>query len=97
MDFGDAIRALKSGHRVARKGWNGKGMWLSLTGAIGGICVKAENFWSAHNADFANSRGGEAKVLPAITMKNANDEIVMGWLASQEDMLAEDWLILDPA
>lgn len=30
MDFGDAIRAMKDGHRVARQGWNGKGMWLAL-------------------------------------------------------------------
>ena len=30
LDFGDALRALKDGHRVTRKGWNGKGMWLGL-------------------------------------------------------------------
>jgi hypothetical protein len=96
MDFGDAIRALKAGHRVARSGWNGKGMWLSLSGDCAGIFVKAENFWSRHNAAFAAENGGEAKVLPAITMKNARGEIVMGWLASQEDMLAEDWAIVAP-
>jgi hypothetical protein len=96
MDFGDAIRALKAGHRVARSGWNGKGMWLSLSGDCAGIFVKAENFWSRHNAAFAAENGGEAKVLPAITMKNARGEIVMGWLASQEDTLAEDWAIVAP-
>lgn len=96
MSFGHAIHALKAGHRVARAGWNGKGMWLSLSGIVGGIFVKAENFWSRHNAAFAAENGGEAKVLPAITMKNARGEIVMGWLASQEDMLAEDWAIVEP-
>jgi len=94
MDFGGAISALKSGEKVAREGWNGKGMWLSLSGFIGGVDVHADNFWSKHNADFANESGGTVKVLPAITMKNARGEIVMGWLASQEDMLSEDWVIV---
>lgn len=50
LDFGDAIRALKAGKRVARAGWNGKGMWLSLS-CDGTREVPAENFWSPHNAE----------------------------------------------
>jgi len=93
MTFGQAIEAMKRGDKVARAGWNGKGMWLSLSG----YCVRhipAGGFWSENNADFARSQGGQAKVLPCITMKTATDEILMGWLASQTDMLAEDWSIL---
>lgn len=94
MDFGDAIRALKRGEKVARAGWNGKGMWLSLS-CNGTREVAAENFWSPHNAEFARScPNGTAMVLPSITMKTATGEILMGWLASQTDMLAEDWLIV---
>ena len=93
MDFGDAIRALKVGERVAREGWNGKGMWLSLS-CGGTMRVLAENFWSENNRDFANSQGGTADVLPSITMKTADDKILMGWLASQTDMLADDWMIV---
>lgn len=92
MDFGDAIRSLKAGQRVARAGWNGKGMWLSLS-CDGTREVAAENFWSPHNAEFARQNGGKATVLPSITMKTATGEILMGWLASQTDMLAEDWQI----
>lgn len=94
MDFGDALRALKDGKRVARSGWNGKGMWLALSGGVVGRMVHAENFWSQANQDYAESLGGKAHVLPCITMKTATGEILMGWLASQTDMLAEDWVVV---
>lgn len=96
LTFGLAIEALKLGHRVARSGWNGKGMWLSLSGP----CVReipAGAFWSDNNARYAAEQGGAAKVLPCITMKTATGEILMGWLASQTDMLAEDWVIVQDA
>lgn len=93
MDFGEAIRALKEGKRVAREGWNGKGMWLSLSGD-GVREIGAEKFWSKNNQAYADEQGGFAKVLPCITMKTATGEILMGWLASQTDMLAEDWSIV---
>lgn len=96
MDFGDALRALKQGKRAARSGWNGKGMWLSLSGSPDAARkIPASAFWSKNNADYAEERGGSASVLPCITMKTATGEILMGWLASQTDMLADDWTILD--
>ncbi len=95
LTFGLAIEALKAGKRVARAGWNGKGMWLSLSGP-GVRYVPAASFWSRHNAEFAASNpDGTAPVLPSITMKTANGEILMGWLASQTDMLAEDWTLVE--
>lgn len=93
LTFGLAIESMKSGKKVARAGWNGKGMWLSLS-CDGTREVAAENFWSPHNAAFARENGGKATVLPSITMKTASGEILMGWLASQTDMLAEDWQIV---
>lgn len=97
MSFGDALAALKAGHRVAREGWNGKGMWLALSGVIGGRRVDADKFWSPHNEAFARENGGSATVLPCITMKTASGEILMGWLASQTDMLADDWMVVPAA
>lgn len=97
LKFGDALEALKQGKRVAREGWNGKGMWLSLSGPLGGRLVHSEAFWSKNNAEYAAKQdkyNGHAVVLPSITMKTATGEILMGWLASQTDMLAEDWEIL---
>lgn len=94
LTFGFAIEALKLGKRVARAGWNGKGMWLSLS-CDGTRDVAAENFWSPHNAQFARENGGKATVLPSITMKTATGEILMGWTPNGIDMLAEDWVILE--
>ncbi|GJH31427.1 hypothetical protein CBA19CS91_01740 [Paraburkholderia hospita] len=93
-DFGGALAALKSGKRVARAGWNGKGMWLALS-CDGTREVPAANFWAPPNREYAEANGGTATVLPSITMKTATGEILMGWLASQTDMLAEDWTVVE--
>lgn len=93
MNFGQAIEALKEGKKVARDGWNGKGMWLALS--VGNPSLEAEKFWSPHNRQFAIENGGQAEVLSVITMKTADNKILMGWLASQTDMLAEDWTIVE--
>ena len=93
LTFGLAIEALKLGQKVARAGWNGKDMWLSLS-CNGARRVPYQAFWSPHNAEHAKQQDGYATVLPSITMKTATGEILMGWLASQTDMLAEDWSIV---
>lgn len=95
FSFGDALCALKAGERVCRSGWNGKGMWLSLSGPLEGRIIPASGFWSSNNRDYAEANGGLAKVLPCITMRTATGEILMGWLASQSDMLSNDWEIVN--
>lgn len=96
MAFGDALIMLKAGKKVARSGWNGKGMWLSLSGPLPYRSIPANAFWSKNNAEYARSTiDGCANVLPCITMKTATGEILMGWLASQTDMLAEDWMVVE--
>lgn len=78
LTFGDALALLKAGRRVARTGWNGKGMWLALvTSWNGNVRPDAEQF----------------QLLNFISMRTAQADIVP-WLASQTDMLAEDWDIL---
>lgn len=94
MTFGTALEAMKEGKKVARSGWNGKGMWIALS--PGSKALPAERFWNPNNREWAMSRPRQqADVLPRITMKTATDEILMGWLASQTDMLAEDWVIVE--
>lgn len=100
MDFGLALQALKAGKKVARKGWNGKGMWLSLSGPLEGRTIPAELFWSKNNWEWVKKQpDGHAVVLPCITMKTINadgrEAILMGWLASQTDMLSEDWVVVE--
>ena len=68
MNFGSALEALKAGMRVARSGWNGKGMWIEL------------------QTPDAHSK----MTLPYIFMRTADNNLVP-WLASQTDMLADDW------
>lgn len=91
MDFGDAIRALKKGCKVARKGWNGKGMFLWLKPAA---TVKAEWCKDPMLKDLAEANGGEIEALGTICMFTAQKQILSGWLASQTDILSEDWVIV---
>jgi hypothetical protein len=95
MDIGEAMRAIKAGHRVARKGWNGKEMWLAYSPGCESLPVSA--FWSEANKQHAGELGGAAKVQPCVTMKMVDDSILMGWLASQADLLADDWFVVHPA
>ena len=86
MNFGDAIAALKEGKRVARVGWNGKAMFLFL--------VSSSNF--VVNREPLLSIMGEGAIVtyrPHIDMRDAEGKIVP-WLASQTDMLADDWEVV---
>ncbi len=96
LDFGTALIAIKDGKRVARAGWNGKAMWIALSGSTTEPRnIAWENFWSKNASEWARTEnGGGAEVLPCILMKTADNRILMGWLASQSDMLAEDWQIV---
>ena len=81
MTFGQAIEALKAGGRVARAGWNGKGMWLKLVpeSLADAVAFQYEALYAA----------------PWIGMKTADQKFVP-WLASQTDVLAEDWTVVSP-
>lgn len=95
MTFGQAIEAMKQGKKVARRGWNGKGMWLCIPLCDGPKEIPATGIWGKPNAEYAEQNGGTVKVVPYVTMKAADGTIVMGWLASQTDMLSEDWVIVE--
>lgn len=97
MNFGHALHALKAGACVARAGWNGKGMWIALTP---GSSFEARYAKAGHAADKRAAELGnpdaEIELLPHIDMRSADGSMVIGWLASQTDMLAEDWTIVEP-
>lgn len=88
MNFGQAIEALKMGKKVTRRGWNGKRMflWLKPAGTI-----KAEWCKDPLLKALVTDNGGEIPALGTICMLTASKEVLSGWLASQSDMLAEDW------
>lgn len=92
MNFGQAIEALKNGKKVARVGWNGKGMFLYMT--TGSVVHLDEMKPETANylRSFCKDKGmDEIEICPHIDMKTADNKLVIGWLASQTDMLAEDW------
>ena len=96
MDFGDAIKAMKAGQKVSRSGWNGKGMWVAITpGSTFQKEFAKEGHAAKHRADEIATAGGEITLLPHIDMRAADGSMVIGWLASQTDMLAEDWAVIN--
>lgn len=92
LNFGDAIKALKEGKKVARKGWNGKNMYLWLKPAA---IIKTEWCKDPMLKEIVDANGGEAEALGTICMKTADNKILTGWLASQTDMLCEDWMVIE--
>ncbi len=86
LSFGLAIEAVKKGKKVSRSGWNGKGMFLCLADGI--------DFHTPADLTVCGSLEGDL-VKPSIVMKTADDTFVVGWLASQTDMLADDWQIVE--
>lgn len=97
MNFGDVLKALKAGWKARRKGWNGKGMYIYL---VKGTTVDKENLRNEASQILPGDEGamhgtGVANFLPHIDMRTATGDICVGWLASQTDMLAEDWEVFD--
>lgn len=74
MDFGNALQVLKSGGKVQRSGWNGKGLWLELQTPDAHSKMTLPYLYMSYPEDAQNTPGARVP-----------------WLASQTDMLAEDW------
>ena len=77
FDFGNAVNCLKMGKQVARKGWNGKGMYIYR--AV---------------MDYQTEEGKTKEFEPCIVMFTADKKFQPGWLASQQDILADDWVLV---
>ncbi len=89
MDFGQALQELKAGNKVCRSGWNGRDMWVVLQkGYPEGIAIN-------RNTSEATGipEGTVMRFRPYIMMYTANGEFVP-WLASQSDVLEEDWEVV---
>lgn len=93
VSFGLAIEAAKAGSRIARMGWNGKGMWVAYTpGSTFPVAMAKQG----HAAWYRAQEEGVEMVtlLPHLDMRTADGSMNIGWLASQTDMLADDWVVL---
>jgi hypothetical protein len=99
MSFGHAIVALEEGQKVARSGWNGKGMFLYYVPANSypAQTEVAKAYWGGKVENNNPAAGVPVPMVPYgayIAMKTAQENVVP-WLASQTDMLAKDWEILE--
>lgn len=86
FDFSLALRMLKNGHKVARVGWNGKGMFLYF---VEGSTFKVSRPPLLSIYEY----GKEVRYRPHIDMRDATGQHVP-WLASQTDLIAEDWVLV---
>ncbi len=78
FDFAVALRELKEGNKVARSGWNGKGLWLELQRPDARSKMTLPYIFISYPEDAQNTPGARVP-----------------WLASQTDLLAEDWMIVE--
>lgn len=85
MTFGLALEAMKAGHRLSRKGWNGKDQFVFL----------AHCDAMSTDADMSAYQEKGVGVCEMLVIKTAQDVLQPGWLASQSDMLSEDWYIVE--
>jgi len=85
MTFSKALKEMKKGKTVARKGWNGKGMYIFIVPGDDELLARMDK-WTLQP---------KGTWQPFFVMKTAQDTLQPGWLASQADMIAEDWEILD--
>ena len=87
LSFGDSLHMMKLGKKVARAGWNGKGMFLFL---VPGSTFKVNR----PPLLGIYPEGTEINYCPHVDMKTADGKIVP-WLCSQTDALAEDWQVVE--
>jgi hypothetical protein len=94
-NFGDALYFLKAGQKLARAGWNGKGMWIILIRG-GQPSMRPGSAYAEALGEYAASDGivDQIAIDSHIDMFTAGQTMQPGWLASQADMLAEDWGIV---
>lgn len=99
MNFGQAIEAAKAGKRIAREGWNGKGMFVFQRPEdileIDMVVNRVKSLPDSVKEYFRGQQQATVKFTAYLCMKAADGSIVNGWLASQTDMLSEDWVVLD--
>ena len=96
MDFSEALKMLKDGKKVTRKGWNGNivsfapdmYIWLDKPSTVRRECVPSDDA----NLLFAFGRKDTIDVLGTFVMHTRDNKLMYGWLATNSDLLAEDWI-----
>lgn len=87
MNFGQAIEALKQGKRVQLTDWVGKAKYLILVPGETNASINPASAYGLMNID-------RIDVKPRIDMRTGSNSIQPGWIPTQEEMLAEDWVLV---
>ena len=85
MNFGEALEKVKAGYAISRTGWNGKGQFVYLISAMD-LQVGLKYGYGEYE--------GEPIFTDTLAIRTTHNQIQVGWLASQSDMLAEDWRVV---
>ena len=100
LNYGTALEAAKEGKLIAREGWNVKGIFVFMRPGDEiepSVIQNIKSLPEAYKKTLRNvtfQEGEKIKFTPYLCMKAADNSIVNGWLASQTDMLSNDWCIL---
>lgn len=97
LTFGEAIEGMKQGYKLQRTGWNGKGMFIVYMPPLKLLPFNTQKEGPKVNDRIAKYIGKETPLdcQPYIAMFNAQRQWIPGWLASQSDILSNDWHIID--
>ena len=97
LSFGDALIMLKQGKKVTRLGWNGKGMFIVMMPSLYLPPYNTQDTNFKVNDRTAKHIGEDVPLdsQPYIAMFTATKQWQPGWLASQADMLADDWMVVE--
>ncbi len=95
MEFGNALASLKAGRKLSREGWNGKGMFIVLMPALYLPPFNTQDTMRKVNDRTAKHIGEDTPLdsQPYIAMFTAEQKWQPGWVASQADILADDWIV----
>ena len=85
MNFGEALEKVKAGYAISRTGWNGKGQFIYL--------ISARDLQVGLQYGYGEYEG-EPVFTDTLAIRTTHNQIQVGWLASQSDMLADDWRVV---
>ena len=94
MRFGEAIECARRGKRIARKGWNGKNMYVYMTKGHAVPSKVWEAKMPSQELTEVEKERGDVIINAHLDMMNAQGTRIIGWSASQTDMLAVDWYVV---
>lgn len=93
FNFETAFSYLKKGHRITRKKWEEKGLWIGISYRRSRV-ILSDSFCSPQDIENIEAKEVIDSIISSLAMKKEDNSFQSGWLPSTEDLFAEDWIIL---